>query len=97
MILKDLRVHSVGWLDAARALYQGTIVPTLTYLSIAWVRMNKAQREQLGKVQKVCIYELLGLQESATYAAVLLDAENKPSRMTVRLWRKFISQMIITG
>ena len=73
MILKDLRVHSVGWLDAARALYQGTIVPTLTYSSIAWVRMNKTQREQLEKVQKDCIYELLGLHESATYAAVLLE------------------------
>ena len=73
MILKDLRIHSVGWLDVARALYQGTIVPTLTYSSIVWVRMNKAQRDQLEKVQNDCIYELLGLQESATYAAVLLE------------------------
>lgn len=72
-ILKDHRIQSVGWLDAARALYQGTILPTLTYSAIAWVNMNKKQVARLESTQKECIYTLLELLPSAKYTAVLLE------------------------
>ena len=72
-VLKDERIQAIGWLDAARVLYQGTITPTLTYSSIAWVRMNKTQRKMLESYQKDCIYDLLDLLPGASYAAVLLE------------------------
>ena len=46
-VLKDERIQAIGWLDAARVLYQGTMIMTLTYSSIAWVKMNKTQRRKL--------------------------------------------------
>ena len=72
-ILKDQRIEAVGWIDAVRSLYQGTIIPTLTYGSIAWVNMNGKQRKRLEDTQKECLYNLLELLPQAKYAAVLLE------------------------
>ena len=73
ILLKDLRIQSVGWLDAARTLYQQTILPCLTYSAIAWIQMTKKQRDKVEAVQRHCIYDLLELRKTATYSAVLLE------------------------
>ena len=72
-ILRDVRVQQVGWLDAARALYQSTILPTLTYSAPAWIRMTKKQIAKVEATQKQCLYEMLELLPTAKYAAVLLE------------------------
>ena len=71
--LRDTRVQQVGWLDAARALYQSTILPTLTYSAPAWIRMSKKQIAKVEATQKQCLYELLELLPTAKYSAVLLE------------------------
>ena len=73
LILKDLRIQAVGWLDTARTLYQQTILPTLTYSSIAWIQMSQRQRDRIEAAQRHCLYELLEVRKTASYAAILLE------------------------
>ena len=72
-LLRDPRTEAVGWLDCVRALYQGTVIPALTYSAIAWIGMNKRQRAKIEATQKECLYMLLELLPQASYAGVLTE------------------------
>ena len=73
VLMRDPRILEVGWLDTARALYQSTVLPTLTYSAPAWIRMTKKQKAKVEATQKECLYDLLELLPTAKYAAVLLE------------------------
>ena len=72
-LLRDERIQQLGWLDVARVLYQQTVLPTLTYSAIAWIKMTKKQKAQVEVAQKDCLYDPLELLPSAKYSAVLLE------------------------
>ena len=68
---EDDRLLSLGWLAVIKQLYNGIVVPTLTYGCAAFTGMTKQHLKTLESIQRTCLISMLGISYKTNYRALL--------------------------
>ena len=68
---EDDRLLSLGWLAVIKQLYNGIVVPTLTYGCSAFTGMTKQHLKTLESIQRTCLISMLGISYKTNYRALL--------------------------
>ena len=72
-VLEDDLVQKVGFLAAAKYLFQSIVMSSLSYGAQGYIYMTRKQEDRMESLMRENLYRLLGLSKFTSYAAVLFE------------------------
>ena len=94
-LLDNDLMQRVGWLDAAKTLFNSIIVSTITYATEAYAFMTKAQIAEIEACVKNLLYMMLRISKFTQYAGVLHECNMIRVKHTInKLKINFVNSLI---
>ena len=94
-VLEDDLINKVGFIAAAKTLFQSIVISTLSYGSQGYIFMSRKQEDRLESLMKDNLYRLLAISKFTSYAAVLFELNLVKMKDVVKMLKvSFIMSLI---